>query len=186
VPAPEGTEEPDPPLVRVHADFHEEFPDASGSATECFLNLGYVATSMLSALNRLLGSAGVPSYRAFNALTVLAGADHPLPPSVVADHMVVTRPRVSGILDSLERRDLITRAPHGSDGRMRLVALTDRGREVVGQVLPEVHRFEARLFEVLAPGQQAGLLEMLALLADRLASMDPDRDGPSTGRAGGP
>ena len=114
------------PLVRVHGDFDREFPDGSALATECFLNLGRVAMSMLSELDRLLDGFGVPSYTSFNALTVIAGAGEPIPPSVVAKRMVVTRPTVTGLLNTLERLGLITRGAHGSDGRMRLVSLRTR------------------------------------------------------------
>jgi len=165
--------ESDSPLVRVHDGFDEEFPDGSALATECFLNLGFVATSMLSTLNGLLATFGVPSYTAFNAMTVLAGADGPLPPSVIAERMVVTRPRLTGILDSLEQRGLVTRRPHGSDGRMRLVALTPDGVGVVEQALPEAHRFEAHLFGGTGPDEQAALMDTLTSLAHQLASWEP-------------
>jgi DNA-binding MarR family transcriptional regulator len=158
----------DRPLVRVHGDFDDEFPAGSALATECFLNLGRVAVSMLSELSRLLAGYGVPSYTSFNALTVITGAGEPIPPSVVARRMVVTRPTVTGILNTLERLRLITRDVRGPDGRMRLVSPTDTGRELVDRVLPEVHRFEEQLFSVLDRSQRILLLDTLATLAGQL------------------
>lgn len=155
-------------LVRVHGEFEGEFPGASPLATECFLNLAHVAVSMLSELNRLLHGSGVPSYTSFNALTVLAGADGPIPPSVVAERMIVTRPTATGILTTLERLGLVTRRAHDSDGRMRLVSLTEAGRDLVEQLLPEVHRFERDLFNGLDPSQQRILLDSLSTIAARL------------------
>ncbi|MGA3148135.1 MAG: MarR family transcriptional regulator [Acidimicrobiales bacterium] len=166
-----STNSPDPPerpLVRVHRDFEEEFPHASALATECFLNLGRVAVSMLGELDRLLAGFGITSYTSFNALTVLAGAGEPIPPSVVAKRMVVTRPTLTGILNTLERLELVTRSAHGADGRMRLVSLTDAGQDLVHHVLPEVHRFEEELFSGLDRGQQGTLLDSLAAIASRL------------------
>jgi DNA-binding MarR family transcriptional regulator len=165
----------DGPLVRVHGDFEREFPTGSALATECFLNLGRVALAMLSELGRLLDGFGVPSYTSFNAMTVLAGAGEPIPPSVVASRMVVTRPTVTGILDTLERLGLVMRSAHRSDGRMRLVSLTEAGRDLVLIVLPEVHRFEEQVLGALDHGQQRTLLDSLALLADRLESTAADR-----------
>jgi DNA-binding MarR family transcriptional regulator len=162
-------EPPDGPLVRVHDDFDVEFPGSSALATECFLNLGRVALSMLSELDRLLDGFGITSYTSFNALTVLAGAGEPIPPSVIAERMVVTRPTLTGILNTLERLGLLTRSVHGSDGRMRLVSLTDAGRDLVQQVLPDVHRFEEQLFSGLDRNQQTALLDSLAAIARRLS-----------------
>ncbi len=163
------------PLVRVHGHFDREFPDGSALATECFLNLGRVAMSMLSELDRLLDGFGVPSYTSFNALTVIAGAGEPIPPSVVAERMVVTRPTVTGILNTLERLGLVTRGAHGSDGRMRLVSLTDAGRDLVQQALPDVHRFEEALFGSLGRAQQNGLLDSLATIARGLERLRAER-----------
>jgi DNA-binding MarR family transcriptional regulator len=170
----ERSEQPDGPeaLVNVHQGFQEEFPDGSALSTECFLNLGRVATSMLRELDRLLDQFGVPSYSGFNALTVMAGADELLPPSVVAQRMVVSRPTVTGILRTLEHHGLVTRAPHGPDGRTRPVILTDAGHDVVRRALPEVHRFEHELFGALDHDQQKTLMEILQLLNGRLESAD--------------
>jgi DNA-binding MarR family transcriptional regulator len=173
-----STKEPPPsdgPLVRVHGQFEEEFPDGSALATECFLNLARVAVSMLSELSRLLDGFGVPSYTSFNALTVLAGAGEPIPPSLIAKRMVATRPTVTGILDTLERLGLVSRARHGSDGRMRLVSLTEPGRLLVQHVLPEVHRFERELFSALDRSQMANLLDTLAIIAGHLESVPGER-----------
>jgi DNA-binding MarR family transcriptional regulator len=159
--------------VRVEHDFEDEFPGASPRATECFLTLASLATGMLASLNRLLEEFGIPSYTGFNALAVLEGAPEPVPPSVVAQRMIVTRPTVTGILRTLEKRGLVDRTGHGSDGRMHLVGLTVEGKELVRRVLPEVHRFEAELFGVLGDEQLEALLALLDTVAGRLEASRP-------------
>jgi DNA-binding MarR family transcriptional regulator len=154
--------------VRVEDGFEDEFPGSSARASECFLTLAYLGTAMLAKLNRFLEGFGIPSYTGFNALAVLAGAGEPVSPSVVAQRMIVTRPTVTGILSTLEKRALVDRTAHGSDGRMHLVRLTVTGRELVRQVLPEVHRFESELFGVLDEGQLQSLLGMLDTVLERL------------------
>jgi DNA-binding MarR family transcriptional regulator len=89
--------------------------------------------------------------------------------------MVATRPTVTGILHTLERLGLITRQPHGSDGRMRLVCLTDEGRDLIRSVLPEVHRFEEELLSGLDRSEQIDLLHGLAAIAGRLESARDER-----------
>jgi DNA-binding MarR family transcriptional regulator len=163
--------------VRVDDGFEEEFPGASPRATECFLTLAYLATAMLGSLNRLLQGFGIPSYTALNALAVLGGAGEPVPPSVVAERMIVTRPTVTGILRTLEKRGLVDRSAHGSDGRMHLVGLTPRGEALVGRVLPAVHRFEAELFGTLGDEQLESLLGMLDAVHGRLDAGRTDAPG---------
>ena len=94
-------------------------------------------------------------------MAVLAGAGEPVPPSVVTDRMIVTRPAVTGILGTLEKRGLVARTAHGSDARMHFVGLTANGQELVSRVPTEVHRFENDLFGLLGEGQLATLLRML-------------------------
>ena len=163
--------------VRVEDGFEEEFPGSSAHATECFLTLAHLGTAMLASLNRFLEGFGIPSYTGFNALAVLAGADEPVPPSVVAQRMIVTKPTVTGILGTLEKRGLVDRSAHGSDGRMHLVGLTVQGQELVRQVLPEVHRFERELFGVLDEGQLETLLGMLDTVLERLDTRGTNAPG---------
>ena len=160
--------------VRVAEDFEDEFPGASALATECFLNLAYLGTAMLASLNRFLNGYGIPSYTGFNAMAVLAGAGEPVPPSVVTDRMIVTRPTVTGILSTLEKRGFVARTAHGSDGRMHLIGLTVKGRNSVRRVLPEVHRFENELFGVLDEGQLGTFLGMLSTVFERLDTVVAD------------
>jgi DNA-binding MarR family transcriptional regulator len=154
--------------VRVDEDFEDEFPGANALSTECFLTLAYLGTSMLASLNRFLQVRGVPSYTGLNVLAVLGSAAEPLPPSVVAQRMIVTRPTVTGVLSTLETRGLVDRTAHGSDGRMHLVGLSFRGEELVRRVLPEVHRFETELFGVLRDEELRTLLGLLETVLERL------------------
>ena len=163
--------------VRVAEGFEDEFPGASALATECFLNLAYLGTAMLASLNRFLNGYGIPSYTGFNAMAVLAGAGEPVPPSVVTDRMIVTRPTVTGILSTLEKRGLVARTAHSSDGRMHLVGLTVEGRDSVRRVLPEVHRFENELFGVLDEGQLRAFFGMLSSVLERLDTAAADAPG---------
>jgi DNA-binding MarR family transcriptional regulator len=51
---------------------------------------------------------------------------------------------------------------------MRLVSLTDEGRDLVQHVLPEVHQFEEELLSALDRVQQRDLLNSLSAIAGRL------------------
>jgi long-chain acyl-CoA synthetase len=65
--------------------------------------------------------------------------------SVLADHLAVTRPSVTAVVDGLVARGLVERKHHDSDRRRIEHRLTDRGREVLCQADGAV---EARLREI--------------------------------------
>jgi MarR family 2-MHQ and catechol resistance regulon transcriptional repressor len=107
---------------------------------------------------------GIPSATAFNVLTILHGAGEPLPPSVIADRMIVTRGTMTSVLDSLQRHGLVRRVPHASDRRMVLVEITREGISSVEAVLPRFHDAEQRWMSCLTVEEQHSLLHMIALL----------------------
>jgi DNA-binding MarR family transcriptional regulator len=122
-------------------------------------------------VSRLIEGYGVPSMGAFNVLTIVGGARGPIAPSVVAARMVVSRPTVTGLLDTLERRGLVERRAHGTDGRMKLVDLTDEGRRLVAEMLPVVHRFEKEVMGCLDETRQRALLGLLTSLQHHLPTV---------------
>lgn len=159
----------DEPAVRVPDDFARDFPDASALATECFMNFGVVQAAAGDAFNALLDEHGVPSSAALNVLAIVDGASEPLSQREIAERMMVAKPTVSGVLDSLESRGLAERRPCSADARVKEIHLTAKGRQVVRAVLPEVHRFELEVMTALAPAEQRQLLGLLARLQHRLA-----------------
>ena len=72
------------------------------------------------------------------ALAVLDGAGGPLSPTAIAGRLLITTASMTSLLDTLERRGLVSRLPDPDDRRRLLVSLTDEGQRVVDEFLPEV------------------------------------------------
>src|SRR6478735_8202137 len=69
---------------------------------------------------------------------------------VVADHLRIAPRSVTDVVDRLEQRGLVTRAPDPADRRALTVSLTDRGQAVLAEV-DEARRVEsADFFGVLS------------------------------------
>jgi MarR family transcriptional regulator, 2-MHQ and catechol-resistance regulon repressor len=79
----------------------------------------------------------------------------------LAVRMGVSRPTVSGVTDTLERRRLVERRTHAEDARLRTVALTAAGERTFEELFP---RFNSE--ESLACGglDAAGRTQLAALL----------------------
>lgn len=161
------------PFIQVPESFADEFPDASRAATEAFLNVGVLAGAVRSAVETLGAAEGLPSMGAFNVLTVLAGDPSPLRPSIIAHRMLVTRPTVTGLLESLERRGLVRRVTDVDDRRSRPVELTPVAREIVARLVPAMHRFERDLMTVLSDDELATFLGYVARLQGRIGELAP-------------
>lgn len=152
------------PRIRLEGGFEEEWPGTSALATECVLNLTFLHERMAAFAEALIRRHGLPSLAAFNVLTVVQGAGEPLPPSTIAERMIVSRPTMTGILATLERRDLVRRLPHGGDRRMSLVEVTPEGCARLARLRPELHQAEKRWMGCLSEAEQRVLLRTIAKL----------------------
>jgi DNA-binding MarR family transcriptional regulator len=151
-------------LIQVGREQEREWRGSSALATACVLNLANVALRMMAFGMGPVRARGIPSVAAFNVLTILDGEGGPLLPSTIAERMILTRGTVTGILDTLERRNLVRRARHDLDGRMRLVTITSSGSAAVAAILPQLHEAERTWMDSLTRSEQRRLLGMLAVI----------------------
>ena len=154
------------PRVQLEADFEARWPGASRLATSCFVNLWILQGRLEYRSDQWVKREGFASSAAFNVLTVLQGATEPLLPSQIAERLLVSRPTITGILDSLERPGEIRRTAHPSDGRMRLVTITREARARVEASMGRLHVLERRMLETLTSSDQATLLRILGSLQE--------------------
>jgi DNA-binding MarR family transcriptional regulator len=68
------------------------------------------------------------------AITLRKLLDGPLPMGLVADVLCCDASTLTGIADRLEERGLIARQAGSSDRRVKLLALTDAGRDLVDRI----------------------------------------------------
>ena len=160
------------PLVRVDPAFERDWPGARASATECVLNTYVLAAMIDRASQAWVRKQGLPSLAAFNVLTILYGAGEPLQPSVISERLMVTRGTLTGIMDTLERDGFLRREQHSVDGRGRLVALTDRGKDAVDRLMPRVHRAERSVVAGLTQAEQRDLVGLLARMQAAAATLE--------------
>jgi DNA-binding MarR family transcriptional regulator len=107
---------------------------------------------------------GLPSPAAFNALSILGGAGGALSPSEIAERMIVSRPTMTGILQSLESRGLVRIVPHPRDRRSVHVEIAPAGQARVDALRPELHRVEKRWMSCLTQSEKQAFLGLLAKL----------------------
>lgn len=82
-------------------------------------------------------------------------------PAELAEMAGVTRATMTGLVDTLERDDLVRREPDKDDRRMMLVSLTPKGIERLKAILPEHYRRIAALMATLAEDERKTLVKLL-------------------------
>jgi MarR family transcriptional regulator, organic hydroperoxide resistance regulator len=86
----------------------------------------------------------------------------------LALRMGVSRPTVSGVTDTLERRGLVERRTHAEDGRLRTVALTPAGESTFEDLFPRFNAEESLACAGLGAEQRAQLAGLLRMLVTTL------------------
>ena len=71
---------------------------------------------------------------------------------------------ITGVIDRLESRGMMQRDASPGDRRVRLLTLTDSGRELLLAVQPAVLRAQARMLEPLPKGERVEFMRMLRAL----------------------
>ena len=108
------------------------------------------------------------------ALAILDGAGQPLSPTAIAERLIVTTASVTSLLDTLERRGLVERRPDPTDRRRLLIAITQDGKAIVDQFLPEVVALQTAALATLTEAQRRQLVELLATVGANLTTLDAD------------
>lgn len=164
----------DLPRYECLLEASREFPDLDPSATEAFLHLLRTGDEAFHAVEAHLAQYDITQGR-FGVLMALWGQCHrgqdsrSLTPAELADRTGVTRATITGLVDTLERAGLVTRAPHAGDRRMMTIELTPLAENLVSKILPEHFREMAWLMEPLSEDERRLLVGLLTKILRRTA-----------------
>ena len=67
-------------------------------------------------------------------------AHGPLPPSQIAKHMMVKSSTVTGVVDRLEQKNLVSRLRNSPDRRIITIQLTEAGRQLAENAPPPIQQ----------------------------------------------
>ncbi len=169
-------------IVRVDADFEEEYPGADRTSTEAHASLVRAGEALLGEIDRRVRlTFGIPQAAA-TALAVIDGAGAPLTPSQVSDRMLVASATMTATLDLLEHHGWIRRAANPDDRRSTLIEITPDGKAATDQLLPGIRALEKSTLSALTAGERAQLLDLLAKILARAAEVTAGQPEPLSGQ----
>lgn len=149
-------------VVKVDADFTQEYPDGNPLAAEVLATLMRAGSAMNLEIERaMLATFNVPQ-SVLNSLAVIEGAERTLTPSEISERTLTSSGTMTGTLDALEYNGWIRRIPNPDDRRSVLIEITADGQAVADQFLPGMRRVERALLAELTSTELATLLKLLA------------------------
>jgi DNA-binding MarR family transcriptional regulator len=173
-------------IDRIVAEWNRERPDLDVSPTHTLQRITRLGLLQGSSFARVFAPYGV-SFGEYLVLAALrrAGPPYRMNPTALFNSVILSSGAMTNRLDGLEAMGLVERLPDPDDRRGRLVALTDKGRELVDAAVVDHLENEHRLLGSLDPDEReqlAGLLRKL-LLSEPFRELDPAADEPARPRA---
>jgi DNA-binding MarR family transcriptional regulator len=143
----------------------EHFDEVDPSAVVPYLAFLFVAREMSNVIETNLAKHGL-SHGRFAVMVILwhAPRDAGATPAELAEHCVVTRGTMSGLLDGLEKDGLVERVNRTDDRRMVNVRLTLAGSELLERVLPEHYTRIGRIMRTLNKAERKTLEQLMVKL----------------------
>lgn len=137
-----------------------ELHDVDFVAMSAISNIYRVAGAVRNHMERdILGPDGI-SWTGFTALFVL-WVWGPQEARHLAAECGVTKGTLTGIVSTLESKGLIERSGHPDDGRLVMVAITNRGNATIRRLFPLFNQHEALVAGALTTAEQLQLASLL-------------------------
>ena len=157
---------------RIIEQWARERPDLETDAMAVFGRIYRLARTVGDRQERVYGALGI-NRGEFDVLATLRRSGEPfqLSPKALTAAMMLTSGGMTGRLDRLESRGLVTRSPDPADRRGLTITLTDAGRTLVDQAVVAGLDAQRKVLERLPAADRAVLSR---LLRELLAAADPD------------
>jgi DNA-binding MarR family transcriptional regulator len=161
-------------VARIQAEWARERPDLDVSPQGVIGRLHRLAGHLTEQLCVVYRRYGLGEGE-FDVLAALrrAGAPFERAPGELAQFTMVTTGAMTKRIDRLERDGLVTRRRSAEDGRGRVVALTNAGRELIDRAFTEHMANERRLLADLTDDEAAQLEKLLTTWLARVEPAPP-------------
>lgn len=135
------------------------------------LNLLRTNDQFQNRFGRLFREYGITSSQ-YNVLRILRGEGKPLPSLEIANRMVQVVPAITGLIDRLEKLDLVARKRCSEDRRVVYVSITKKAERLLKQLDQPVLDLNQRLLGHLSRTE----LKELCRLLEKARQADELRD----------
>ncbi|WP_458524582.1 MarR family winged helix-turn-helix transcriptional regulator [Onishia taeanensis] len=133
--------------------------------------LNSLADRISQALSRIYGERFGITIAEWRVLAWLSHREA-LTAKQIGEHTRMDKAKVSRAIQGLEGRSLIRRTQSAQDQRVQYLHLTREGEEMLGELIPQAHAWEAELVATLSSGEYRDLLNTMSKLERQLARLE--------------
>ncbi len=118
------------------ADWKKERPELDAEAMQIVGRIFKLNKILEKRTSKVLKDSAI-HYTDLDVLATLrrSGKPYILAPKQLMKSVLITSGAMTALLDRLTKLDLVYRAPDSKDGRIKLVGLTDKGRDIIDEAI---------------------------------------------------
>lgn len=109
----------------------------------------------------------------FNTLNLVLSSPKGMTQSDLGRALLTHRSNVTGLVDRLEKRGLVSRGEHASDRRVWTVRITPAGRRLLDQILPEYYRLAEAVWGGMPVAEATRVEAILGELRENALRLEP-------------
>jgi DNA-binding MarR family transcriptional regulator len=150
---------------QILTQWRQQRPDLDPSPIGVVGRVSRLARELERRLEPVYRAHGLePGWHALLATLRRTGPPFRMRPTDLTSALMLTSSGTTKRLDRLEQAGLVARAPDPTDRRGTLIALTDKGRELIDGLTPDHLANEERLLSALTPEERERLADLLRKL----------------------
>ena len=147
------------PSAKLQHELKKRHPFDS-AAQEAVLNILRTSDWIDNRLGRLFRGFGLTSSQ-YNVLRILRGEGKPLPSLEIAGRMIQIVPAITGLIDRLEKQELVVRQRCQDDRRVVYVAITRKAIDLLKRIDKPLDELQKRLVSHLSASELSTLSRLL-------------------------
>ena len=152
-------------------EFSKRFPNMNPSALKICAELMRTGSGLLATFDTVLGKYGLSQGRFLTLIVMSRTSGKEIYPSSLAGKLGVKKATMTGLLDGLEKDNLVERAADPRDRRKTGIRLTANGRQLLDEMLPDYYRHMAKLTANLSENERQTMISLLGKVNQKLLSI---------------
>jgi DNA-binding MarR family transcriptional regulator len=152
-------------------EFSKRFPNMNPSALKICAELMRTGSDLLAAFETVLGKYGLSQGRFLVLVVMNRTPGTEINPSTLAEKLGVKKATMTGLLDGLEKDNLVERVSDPRDRRKIGIRLTAEGQQVLETMLPDYYRNMAKLTVTLSENERQTMISLLGKVNHKLSSL---------------
>jgi DNA-binding MarR family transcriptional regulator len=151
----------DLPTIQTLNEHAEKFGKIDTSSVITCLNFLQTSKIVADVFDIHFSRYGLTEGKFTVLMLLLRNSQQGLTPSELAEKALVTRSTITGLIDGLEKMELVKRGKHPDDRRKMSVFLTDIGEKKLEKMLPNHYKRTANLMSSFSEGEKETFLKLL-------------------------